>query len=1020
MNGSSSTKISHGIIKSLYNIISYYNKNRGVGKAGVILNYFNVWKELHALTVNISKEGWDALKDLARQLGVSLNNDDERWLFLFAVETYLHILSRALALSKLGRLEDKIDSFIKSINSTRNIFPYSIFEWVFEAYRDQSLPTGMKKSLIGNIEVMLIILYNLNTTTLTFDAFRELYQNVLPREIRRSLGEFYTREDVIDEVLDAAGLDANAIQSLYSRWRRAKRAGSEEAPIILDPACGSGSFLLRVADRIFKAVGCRPDIASFIEDILVGIDINPFAVELARLNMIVKLSDLMTNECKSTYTPSRIKIYWGDSLARVKAGVNLAAQPVIIVNLPVLAPVIDTDRVRVPRLKSIAPARIVDIAYGYVRDRRSFEEFLERVASEDPSARDFEVELKSLYEVVGKIHRAGNERLVELLKNVIMLSSLEGACDYVIGNPPWVRVHRVARHVVRFLRQNYSYFDENSTYNPGFKRTKTPFAEQHDYSVAFVERGLELLREGGVLSYVITSKVLKSMYAGALRSDLIENYRILEIRDYSLHPRPLFEDVVNYPLIISVKKEKPPEDHKVKVTIANTLGSKKHFTVLQPQIPFDENDKKSPWLVAPPEVIEAFRNVIRESVRLGDIYEVHRGVMTSADSIFIGKINSVNCEKGTAIVEFEDGSRREVELHLLHPFVRGRGVDPFTYSYDEYIVFTHDTNDFKPLWDYDQRRVLEVLGLLSRSVKARSAGSTVVYVIPANSARSAISTLKRLIARLSSLQNLGYDIRNVLPCSVRECYEVTKNSRKVLEVKFDIEGSKFLVYVEGLRIPGAPNATRYFLEPENLRRLLGRDDYKASLPPWAVFRVSSEKFRDYRIAWQEIALHFEAAILPSRLKVSLCNSERVKLLVPNVKVYFIVEPNIVKASKLILYLNSDLARTLLKLRALTLRGGYYEHQSTSVGALPIPDKLLQGTTWSWIEEYVRGVDAEKLNDVLKKVYEEYEVRLTAELVKALGLSDDEYNKLVEWGAWLNEQGNPKEASMEVTDEVKED
>jgi hypothetical protein len=56
-----------------------------------------------------------------------------------------------------------------------------------------------------------------------------------------------------------------------------------------------------------------------------------------------------------------------------------------------------------------------------------------------------------------------------------------------------------------------------------------------------------------------------------------------------------------------------------------------------------------------------------------------------------------------------------------------------------------------------------------------------------------------------------------------------------------------------------------------------------------VFATTEDKFREYRVAWQEIARYFEAAHLPSHTQVDLCGSPVRKLLVPIQKVYFIVE-----------------------------------------------------------------------------------------------------------------------------------
>ncbi|MEM4854754.1 MAG: hypothetical protein QXJ64_04795 [Thermosphaera sp.] len=61
---------------------------------------------------------------------------------------------------------------------------------------------------------------------------------------------------------------------------------------------------------------CKPGIAGFVEETLVGVDINPFAVEMAKLNLILAISDKMLSTCRASYVPSNIRTYWADSLAR--------------------------------------------------------------------------------------------------------------------------------------------------------------------------------------------------------------------------------------------------------------------------------------------------------------------------------------------------------------------------------------------------------------------------------------------------------------------------------------------------------------------------------------------------------------------------------------------------------------------------------------------------------------------------------------------------------------------------------
>jgi hypothetical protein len=67
------------------------------------------------------------------------------------------------------------------------------------------------------------------------------------------------------------------------------------------------------------------------------------------------------------------------------------------------------------------------------------------------------------------------------------------------------------------------------------------------------------------------------------------------------------------------------------------------------------------------------QKIIASGQRLGDVYEVMRGVMTSLNEQYIGTL--VGCDKTRGIVklQLEGGRTVDVEEFLVHPLVRGRG-----------------------------------------------------------------------------------------------------------------------------------------------------------------------------------------------------------------------------------------------------------------------------------------------------------------------------------------------------------
>jgi hypothetical protein len=1030
------SKLSHNVILSLYHVLNWYQNNKGVPSGQKVLQLYDLWKGLHAAFFNISSKGWKALEELAHRIeeSVSIGGEERRWLFLYALETYLNIVIRAITLAKLGEAPENVNSFIKKVTEKRNIFEPNVFEWFFEALNDRYLPKDLRNNLKDSINALFEVMSRLNLLHITTDMFREVYQDILPSEVRKSLGEFYTNDEIVNRVLDAAGLNADAIRELYERWR-----GGDKNTIILDPACGSGSFLVNVVKRIFHSLEGRDlqKVKEFIENNVIGIDINPFAVEMAKLNLIIAIASEMVKR-GGLYIPSELRIYWADSLSKPVIQQAVHGYNKLMIEVPALQRFIEGNKeskesiISIPFCNNIEPSNILDTAIEHVANGKSLEDFMQKATeifahsgTSKPLMDLISLDLEKLYRVLEAVYSTGNNRVISLVRNIVAVQSLIGKCSYVIGNPPWVRIHNLDKNVLNYLRKTYKWVkakdrkDEGIAFNPKFKETKIPFAEQIDYSVVFVERGLEFLKEGGVLSYVITSKITRVTYAGKMREDIVKNYTILEIVDYSLYPVQLFKDVVNYPLIISVKKASPQKGHKVRVTVYNTSGEAKSFEVEQEVLPLYSgtsylNRDRSPWVLALPEVIIVLKKIINSGYRLGDLYKITRGVETDLNEGYIGAL--LNCTSaGVVKLSLEGNIIAEIEEPLVYPMVTGEDIDPYSFSPRKYIIFPHDPASLDPLWDVDQKDVLDTFSLLRQGVKVEASGGVLKYITKnlgtnyANIIQNSINTLR----------SKGYQINTVTPCAVYMCLDIRKpGGDTILTINIEVQTSKttMLIYnVAGLRIPNAPKATQHFITL--LEKLIKRSSYRADLPPWTIFAVFEEKFKEYRIAWQEIAKHIEATHLPVTVNINMCGTTKQKLLIPIQKVYFIVEKDPLKALKLLIYMNSDLARNLIKLWAWTSRGGYYEHTSYTMGMLPIPKALVNDTLWSFLNKLLEHPrEVPDLNSIARELLKNVADKLWNELINSLGISKEEYAKLIEYGKWLNELKAPQEEEIEEAEE----
>jgi hypothetical protein len=115
------------------------------------------------------------------------------------------------------------------------------------------------------------------------DLLKQLYQHLFPKSVRHDLGEYYTPDWLAQEVLDAVGYNGNPDARL------------------LDPACGSGTFIVLAINRIKQWFDKNRETCGFDESGLVtrilrniiGFDLNPLAVMAARTNILLSLRDLL-------------------------------------------------------------------------------------------------------------------------------------------------------------------------------------------------------------------------------------------------------------------------------------------------------------------------------------------------------------------------------------------------------------------------------------------------------------------------------------------------------------------------------------------------------------------------------------------------------------------------------------------------------------------------------------------------------------------------------------------------------
>ncbi len=142
------------------------------------------------------------------------------------------------------------------------------------------------------------------------DVLRALYETFVPKSDRKVYGEFYTPDWLAAKMVEEA-LDDQWLEEVIPEADDAAQNGTEfKGRGVLDPACGSGTFLYHAAIRLLEAPAMqdlqpqqRANVAALL---LNGIDVHPVAVEIAKANLMRVL--------QPTAGESALRVHLGDSL----------------------------------------------------------------------------------------------------------------------------------------------------------------------------------------------------------------------------------------------------------------------------------------------------------------------------------------------------------------------------------------------------------------------------------------------------------------------------------------------------------------------------------------------------------------------------------------------------------------------------------------------------------------------------------------------------------------------------------
>ena len=496
---------------------------------------------------------------------------------------------------------------------------------------------------------------------------------------------------------------------------------------ILDPACGSGAFLVHtlehVSDLLVHGGDTRP-LHVIRRDVLTrsifGVDRNPMAVWLCELRLWLSV----VIECPEM-EHSRIpplpnldhNIRIGDTLsagdlkfaapsARPLTKLRHRYARATGTRKRTLATLMDNEE----RTRAVNEStRMIDATVNTRRDLLEDVRRRDLFGERTPPTRAVRARMESIRETLRELRALRNRiemggalpfRFAAHFADV----ASEGF-DIVIGNPPWVRPHNLPVAERTRLRTEYRTL-RDAAWKAGAQRAGAGagFAAQADLAVAFVERGAELLKPSGVLALLLPAKLWRSLAGGGVRKYLAETMRVQVVRDWS-DAGALFEAAVypsllvatRAPALCAVAKSAGVETtitpcisavspvsshHDVEPAIPNrvadihvaiTRGEHEHRFDVPRHFLSMGADNAAPWLLLPTDVRNAFERLRRSGPALGDslLGRPLLGVKCGLNAAFL--VHAIEHDDDTATVE-SDGRMYSIERTLLRPALRGEAI----------------------------------------------------------------------------------------------------------------------------------------------------------------------------------------------------------------------------------------------------------------------------------------------------------------------------------------------------------
>lgn len=236
--------------------------------------------------------------------------------------------------------------------------------------------------------------------------------------------------------------------------------------------------------------------------------------------------------------------------------------------------------------------------------------------------------------------------------------------DVIVGNPPYMKSE-----------------DMKNITPLEFPLYKTNFAsayKQFDKYFLFLEQGVNLLTDDGILGFIVPSKFTKVGAGKRLRELLAENEYLHSIVSFGANQ--VFADKTTYTCLLILNKQPQKVFEYAEVKSLNSWKVREAGTLKFASKKTEELDNEV-WVLVPPELTNAYNKIVSQSVKLADLIgdeNIFNGIQTSANDVYIFTPSK---EDKKYYSFFKKGIEYKIEKEITKPYFQTSSGEDNLYTY---------------------------------------------------------------------------------------------------------------------------------------------------------------------------------------------------------------------------------------------------------------------------------------------------------------------------------------------------